>query len=212
MIIQENVARQILEPIMPKILECINSAIRDYKKIDIFYRTKYLKRTRANIINDYMLHNAQELLLDIPGIRWGRRGNSFYFLIQDKFKLKFKMFDKNLRSKNIPTRQSLAFVNQQDGLLFPDLPDPVTNIIAGYKWNPLQTDHNGIYIVCPHGFINAWVLELTSEKAAPQEVIPQVIPLHTPERKKRTVPRKPERKKRVVPRKVDGDVKNNDEK
>ncbi|HBV97794.1 MAG: hypothetical protein JL50_02865 [Peptococcaceae bacterium BICA1-7] len=190
-----NEAKRILDPILPKLSKSINAAINDYKRNIL--RLEYSRRTRASIINDLMWRYAQEALIDAPGIFWRRKGNSHYLIIEDKFKLKFKMLTKNLRSMNIPTQQALDFVYQENGQLdFPDKPAPVTNILAGYKWNDLQTDHDGVYIVCPFGTQNLWALEITQEKSKEAEI----VPIPTTERK------------RVAVRKVEEDVKNKESK
>ncbi|WP_027365054.1 hypothetical protein [Desulfotruncus alcoholivorax] len=195
MAIPENEAKQILAPYIPSITKCIEAAVQEY--LLNVRRIQFSKRTRASIINDLIIDYAFKYLQNEPGIRWSFKRNCFYFFIQDKFKLKFKMFDKNLKTRNIPTQQVLKFINQQENFLnFPDLPPAVTNIFAGYRWNYLQTEHEGFFITCPDGSSNLWVIELISEKSAISELIP--INAQT-------------KRKRVTPRKVEQDVKEGDE-
>lgn len=159
----------ILAPFFDKIRECITSAIEEYQSMDAEKRSKFKKRTRSSIINDFMVFNANKELSNMSGILFSNRRGQFNVFIEDKFRLRFKKLDHRLRSSNIPTRSAQKFTNQVPEEM-PGMPYPVTNIIAGYQWSDLQIGSQDAFMVCPDGKRNRWELKI-SLSTAPGVVI-----------------------------------------
>lgn len=157
-------ARAILSPFLERIESCIASAIEEYNKMDAQTRSKFKKRTKANIINDFMAFNAATELEGLPGLLFSRRHQTFSVFIGDSFQLRFKKLDYRLRPSNIPTRRIVQLMNQTQAQL-PDMPSPVTHVIAGYVWNDLQTAIKDVYIICPRGQYNEWELRIAAVKS-----------------------------------------------
>lgn len=189
----------ILDPYIPIITEVIRNAVDEFSKDP--KKLIYCNRTKACIINDLIIKNSLENLYSVDGIRFRQcRGNT-YIIIRDKFILRFKKLDKNLRTSNAPTNQSNKYIYQES--LFSDLPDPVTNIFAGYTWNNSQSSYSGIYLTCPLGRNLEWSHDLSPAPAI-AEIIP-IINIKNPD------PSSPSTRKRVKPKKQkesDKNVKN----
>lgn len=165
-------AGAILDPFLERIEFCIASAIEEYNKIDSQTRSKFKKRTKASIINDFMVFNAARELEGLQGVLFSHNRQQFSVFLNDNFQLRFKKLDYRLRPSNIRTIQVFNFENQVQTQL-PDMPSPVTHIIAGYVWNDLQTAIKDIYITCPNGPYNEWELRISaikSPRVAPTEV------------------------------------------
>jgi hypothetical protein len=178
-------AEQTLSPFFDNIWKCIVSAVEEYENIPAAQRVKFKPRTRANIINDFMVHNARELLAGLPNVRIEDEKRQFRVIISDRFRMRLKKFDKNLKTSNVPTQQALAFINQIQ--LEIGAPPNLTNIVAGYRWNILQTELHGVFIVCPFGRRNEWTLEISAPPLPAVSHIPlavdqppPVVPKETP--------------------------------
>ncbi len=199
MVVSRDDADGILSPLLQAVWESVSQAVDDYKKLDSDKRAIFKTRTRANIINDLMVHYAAGKLAAFPGVQCGYFRQQFRVIIADArkaelLKLMFKLLDRRLLSRYIPTQQKLAFVNQLQPEL-PSLPNPVTNIIAGYRWNILQTEVDGVFIVCPNGRQNEWALEVSGPGASDMLQLPDVAPSPKTDGR-RVVPKEDSKKKR----------------
>ncbi len=162
-------AQVILMPFLERIEISIANAIEEYNKIDIQTRSKFKKRTKASIINDFMAFNAAKELEGLPGVLFSHNRQRFSVFLDNEFQLMFKKLDCRLRPSNIQTLQVFQIENQIQTPL-PDMPSPVTHIYAGYVWNDLQTAIKDIYLTCPNGKYNEWELKISAVKS------PQVSP------------------------------------
>jgi len=102
------------------------------------------------------------------------RYGSLRLLIEDKFQLTFKKVDRNLKTSYIPTNRQVKFYNHAHfgETEFPDMPEDVTNIYAGYLWEPL--DNSRIYLVCPDGNRILWNIELVEPQEQTIEATPNI--------------------------------------
>lgn len=150
-------AQDLLGPYLDRLFMCINGAVKSYVARDPEERAILKPRTRAGIINDFMVHKALSEL-DLPGVRIKWHRGQFMLIIEDKARIRLKKLNKRLRPSNIPTQQALSFLNQEQvHFSFPDESPPLTDLVAGYQWNQLETGA-GIWIVCPNQRTNQWVL------------------------------------------------------
>jgi hypothetical protein len=127
-------------------------------------RSKFTKRTKASIINDFIVFNAIKELTNMRGIHFNPERRPFCVYIEDKFKLRFKKFDCSLRPSYIPTHQMLDLINQVD-IPLPEMPYEATHIIAGYVWRNATQTNKDIYITCPNGKHNEWELKISILKS-----------------------------------------------
>lgn len=163
----------VLKPYIPMISQAINEAISEFDRDPL--KLFYCRRTRSSAINDLITHKAMAKFFNNPGVRVRTRSGCTYFIIRDRFLLRFKKLNKNLQTSNIPTNQSNLFL-QQDSL-FEELPDPMTNIFAGYTWDTANNNLSGIYLTCPLGKTNEWAYPVSLTVA---EIIPITIKSPTP--------------------------------
>lgn len=161
----------VLNPYLPTISQAINEAITEFNRDPL--RIFYGNRTRSSAINDLMTNKALMKFYNNKDIRIKRRRGCTYFIIKDKFLLRFKKLNNNLHASNVPTKQSDKFIYQQS--LFDELPAP-TNIFAGYTWDTSAGNCSGIYLTCPTGDTNEWSCPLSSSEA---EVISFKSPTQT---------------------------------
>lgn len=130
------------------IANCINCGLADYNNPQFYSeeaRRAHTPSTRAAIRNCHIIHHAKHALLERSDIRIKEKGNRVLFIIADKVCISFKKFDKNLRTRNYPTQQALAFEGQRLDI---ELPDKVTNVFAGYLPNQAETEFE-LFIACP---------------------------------------------------------------
>ena len=165
----------ILSPYLPIISEVITDAITEFNRDPL--KLFYCNRTKSSAINDLIVSKALVKFYNTKGIRIRKKRGCTYFFIKDKFLLRFKKFDRHLRTSNIPTHQSNQFLGQQT--LFDELPATVTNVFAGYTWNASQGAQSGIYLTCPAGNSNQWTYSFGSTSPV-AEIIPITIKSPTP--------------------------------
>jgi hypothetical protein len=142
------------------ITDCIKRGLADYDNPDLYgeaARRVHTPSIRATIRNCHIVSHAKRGLLERSDIKVREKRNRVLFIISDKICVSFKKFDDNLRTRNYPTQQALAFEGQT---LHMDLPSEVTNIFAGYLFNQAETEYE-LFITCPVGKKNEWHLKLS---------------------------------------------------
>lgn len=154
-------------------VEWVLEGVRDYfRRYEAGDRRVHSKRSRSSLINDHIIDRVYRGFGEISGARLFRRRGRYLLSVRDTFLGSFKKLDKAMRVHGIPTGQALAFVGQLPRF---DMPPSVTHLILGYRLNELQTDCEGVYIVCPNGEDIAWkwriggpqVVELPMDPAVP---------------------------------------------
>ncbi len=156
-------AREILSRYEVKIHECIQAGWDAYMGYDPSIRSVHTPRTRANCVRDHIVSEVRTKF-GTNGTRLHEQTDGLFCLsVEDRILIKFKKFDDEKKSSNIPTQQAMDFVTQQY-----DLPGfrSVTNLIAGYDLNESQTSIKSISIACPNGDdSNSWCYDLMSPMA-----------------------------------------------
>ena len=153
--------------------EWVHEGVRDYfSHYEAGDRRVHSKRSRSSLINDHIINRVYRGFEEIQGANLIWRRGRYLLAVKDTFLGSFKKLDQTMRSRSVPTRQALAFVGQ---LPYFGMPEGVTHLILGYRLNDLETDAEGIYIVCPDGDSISWqwqiggpgILELPLGVAAP---------------------------------------------
>lgn len=163
---------------LPLIKQCIENAWNNYTQLyspDL--RARHTARSRASLIHDEIVIEAEEIFEDRQGVRFERRNHAFLVYLGQRQVIRFKKFGPSFGVSGIPTQQHLSLINQQFSL--PDFGEMMT-IHAGYKLNPLETALAGSYVVCPRGHGKHWFLDLKdievpnkNQNIVPLPVIPQ---------------------------------------
>jgi len=177
MVVRLDDAKPVLSPLFDQLWDCVTSAIADYHKLPADERLRHTRRTRSSLINDYMVDNAKKAFASRhPAITFPTIRGRTFMMIGNEFRVAFKKLDSRKCTRNIPTQQALAFVNQ---LQVPGL--SMTNVVVGYQWNLLQTAAKGVFIACPVGQRNEWDIEIKAPIVKPVARIPDYLERSEPE-------------------------------
>lgn len=161
---------RILGPYLARVASCIARAWSDLEKIPPDIRANMSPRSRACIVNDQTVHYARQEFESDKTVAFVRgRGGLFMLGILGAFLLRFKKLRSNLRSSNIPTQQSMAFLEQA---AIENTP-AATHINAGYILNKMQTVIAGMYVTCPAGKRLEWVIDLAQVSGTNVTPMPQ---------------------------------------
>jgi len=187
----------LLQPHKPLLTKIVLDGIAAYDAghYSPYVRVVHRTRTVSDIYNDHIVDQARRLFLDTLGtrVREREKHGRTIFIVDDKACLWFKKFDRNLRPRNIMTRQALNYVLQKP--MFPDEPS-LTNLAIGYRSiDPARTQHE-VWATCPGLGANKWTIKLSGENM--QTMFPDV------ENPAPIVPVAPARKPRVFPRRPEG--------
>ena len=171
------------------IYECVMAAHKRYRDNQKRDAAVFMTRTKANIINDYIVDNIKNEF-DNDNLCF-----KCYYIKRQTFRLsindndgavilRFKKMDHKLMVHNIPTQQALSFNEQQT--LF----GPTVNINAGYVTDGLE---NKVYVTCPESnSTNRLVWEIEPQRKAAAPILPILQPDTTTisPLKRNVVPRK----------------------
>ena len=200
---EEEAKKSIAPQIAGGIVESCQLAYQDwFKEVSDSSKAVCSPTTKANFINDHMLHHARVILGDHTDVKFIKVNGRQHLLIKDAIQIKLKKLNRNRRPSNIPTVAVLKY-NFQLPLNLPlqyELPGvlyPITHLIAGYQANRLKTGVEAVFIVCPEGKLNKWEGRIDFE---PQPVSVQTAePMGNapPGKQKFVVPKKKAEKKVV---------------
>lgn len=154
---RKEVAEQLSADI-PALGKCVRGAWDSYQSIySAEQRARHSQLSRAALVNDEMVRHAEEAFEGRADVTCRRIKRMFVVYFGSSVVVRFKKLDESFGVSNIPTKQSLSFINQQFEL--PGTPR-LTTLHAGYRLNKLETDLQGCYIVCPRGYGHEWILDL----------------------------------------------------
>jgi hypothetical protein len=179
-------AEIILHPYIDTILNCVKNSVNSYFSGADFskIRPRFSKRTDASICHDLIIDSIVNEFESAPRTRCFYRNNLFLLIIEEKVVLRFKMFDQNLLSHSIPTKQLFLFNNQDvEQLELPDMP-PHALLHVGYCLNELRTKVKDVYITYRKGNYNLWDWLLT------EEIVSNVAEIQYPEIKTSPAPKR----------------------
>jgi len=115
-------------------------------------------RTRANLINDWMLDTARREFAGVPGSEFVEIESKGLVLLRldGQLVVRFKKFDDSRRPRNYQTAHARQY-NQQMSL--PEIP-PATRVYCGYRLNRFRTDIRDVSISCMSGTRVEWNIEI----------------------------------------------------
>jgi hypothetical protein len=174
-------SKQILSPLIHKLLDACDIAFEAFQKENYSCLYKYSSRTKASILRDYIVFEMKRLEDEYANVRCVNKSGLTVLAIDEEVALRIKKMDKNLLTSNHSTTQSLAFESQQ--LNLPGI-EGVTYLNLGYVMNKTGTNIDGVYITCPNGYKSiAWFIRLDEEIGTTVEVTE--LPLSTDTEKRR---------------------------
>lgn len=193
---QEEVQKNISPEVAGAIAESCVTAYQDWFQ-EVSDKSKPIcsLTTKANFINDHMVHRARVLLEGHPDINFIRRNGRYHLLIRDMIEIKLKKLNRNRRPSNVLTKAVIKY-NSQLPLQLPlqyELPGvlyPITHLIAGYQANRLKTGVEAVFIVCPEGEHNKWEWRVDFEPQPTTVQVPEPMNNTPPSKRKVVVSRK----------------------
>ena len=185
------------------ILECIQAGLATYKNEAAYgseARRDHTAQVRATIRNCHIVAYAQRNALDHSDVVVVNCKNRVLFIIAGTVRVTFKMLSRGLRPGHAATHQARAYMLQQDipvdpkqaaQFAFGFMPQQseMTNLVAGYRLDALGEEEE-VFIVCPAGDHNLWVLKLSGGELAQFATPEPIAPLAPRVSRRRVFPRK----------------------
>jgi hypothetical protein len=176
-ILSREQAIEILSPHLQAIEDCIKEAWKQWERFGEIapeLRKPFNAAERAMFIYRHIVENAKHKFCEIEGVQISEKRGFLSLIFDGKLVLRFKKFDRGLRSSGIPTRQYEIWKSQQ---MMPGFEQ--TRIIGGYRVDSLKRSLFDIHITCPIGSQNEWSFELQKGLSVDVE---KIIPESSEER------------------------------
>lgn len=147
----ETEAQALFEEYRHLFVRCFEEAWDEYND-DAQYsreqRAKHSKRTKANIVNDLMIHRAYVVFRNVAGISFVVKWGYHHLSIRDRALVRLKKLDKRGRPANVQTKRVKA-LNSPNATI-DGLPPRARRLVAGYQEDGLG-NLMAIFIVAPVG-------------------------------------------------------------
>jgi hypothetical protein len=169
-LLSKEIAISTLETYFQTIYRCIHGAWEDYQGYPEATKVTHDQTTRANIVSGHMRERASKQFVDDVRVKISKRSKGdpsrALFVIDDQISIRFKKLDNDLCPKNIQT----GMVRQLNGQVdLPEIPSAY-HLVAGYTLNSLQTQIDGVYLVCPNNKKLYWHIEIDESAIKPSHV------------------------------------------
>jgi hypothetical protein len=154
--IDRDAALEILEPHLQRLGGCVWRAW-DRWTSETLLPMQVAKRSRASLVYDYAADEARRTLGGIDGLIVTEDRGFVLVNVEDRLLVRFKKFDKRLRTSGIATRQKTLFAHQQltiDGL------GPMTQLVVGYLLDEFELAISRVAVTCSLGSRIEWVIEI----------------------------------------------------
>lgn len=172
-----------ISPYLPQIHSAIKNGWMEYQTQykEVFHL--HASWTRPAIIRDHIVYHIRKHFDGHEHVKLIQMKNGLFLIKIKNFLLRFKKLDTNYCSSNIPTDQSLSFVEQK---CLPGIKESI-NFNVGYIPNKHWTEINGIYLTYPKGEKDIhWALDLNELVSGREKIIEYpMLPYESNETKKR---------------------------
>lgn len=128
--------RPLLRPFEPTIRAVVLGAWDDWRELAKGGADMFRRRTRANIVHDFMIQRAIASLEGISGVNIIHRDQTTKFLFEDEVLLRFKKGNAMGFGSNIETKAVLDFIDPM--AVIPGLPD-AQKVEVVYTLNDIET-------------------------------------------------------------------------
>lgn len=157
-LIDRDEAVEILQPHLQAIYDIIRGGWEDLQKLTEDEKRKFGPGTRAAIVHDFQVARGIQYFsaLGDENAYVYELSKLYVFDIEQKIAIRFKKLDRELLSRNQPTRQVREFRGQQQ---LPGV-EATSNIEAGYVLDELEQEIVWIGLVCPNNKGTYWEVEL----------------------------------------------------
>ena len=154
-------ARELLEPRMPVLTGQLRLAVAAWNARPESWQVSLDSKARGIFLNRQWHHGVQSALADDFALRReNNQGGESYFVLDDSFALRFKHLDKNLISRNYPTRRSRQWEHQ---LRMPGLP-PWDRLEFGYRMDITGSALRDAFVLLRKSGIFLWVWQVMGER------------------------------------------------
>jgi hypothetical protein len=162
--IEKHLALSMLKSELPLVYGAISGGWTAYlDQYPAAVKVVHTTRTRRSIVHDHIVDQAMQLFGGRIGVECMFVQKLFVVSFNNGIAIRFKKLDEKLRSSNIPTQQSIDFVEQSE---LPEIGSAYF-LQAGYQLNSFESEISGIYLTCPSGSSsNFWDYKIESGRAA----------------------------------------------
>lgn len=119
-------------------------------------------RATANVMHDRVVHHLKMVYDGDPQVTLNKHRGLWLMYIGGHSRFKMKKLDRQLLTKNIPTRQAIMFNGQQP--MLDGMPPEADNFVLGYRMNAIGTELEGIYITYPQGADIGWYMSIHDDE------------------------------------------------
>lgn len=170
-VITREAAEQAIRPFQDDFVKIIRLAWGDWKD-GPFAATMQCKRVRANVVWNQMLAHSKRIFDRCEGIKFEEEMKSYRGLVVGgNIFIRMKKANEKLLSRNYPTPNALAFVDQTQ-----DMFGGVARLDLVYKLDKSETEIERIVLVQRHRKSLAWTIDLFGSDPVMQNVIPFAEP------------------------------------
>lgn len=160
-LLTESEARELLAPFLNDFREAVEQGWKAWSSNPV--RMTASKRTRASLIHDEITNQLERAFDNHDRVRVKRRENSLFISVEGLTIIRVKKLHRHgLGTSGILTNARINFLAQLGDMAG----TPVTNLVLGYRLDELELGIEQVYLTCPLGRSNLWVIELTEAPAA----------------------------------------------
>lgn len=163
--VSEVSAKEKLKPYLNDLNYCIDEGIQECKEFSKDVLHVLSNRSKSSNIRDFIIEKVKILVEQHKDQMWITERRGLFTLcikVYDgtTFVIRFKKFNKNLRTSNIGTRQAILYNSQEPVLPFASN-ENVIHLNAGYVLKATALIEGNLnYITCPKGKSLEWSFEL----------------------------------------------------
>ncbi|KQZ38953.1 hypothetical protein [Massilia sp. Root1485] len=165
-IIAHNAAELAIRPFADRFVEVVQSSFKDWLE-GPYASQMQTKAFRAQVVSNQMRANAKRIFDGMDGIRVESVPHYTGLLVGRDLFIRMKKADKKLLSRNYPTQNALAFVDQDRDLL-----GGLARLELVYQLNDVGTAIERIVLLQRQKQSVVWMIDLFGASPMAQNVLP----------------------------------------
>ena len=130
------------------------------------------RRTRANVVWDHMIEQAEGMLAPMDGVRAADHQNTRVYILRERMIMRFKKHDRGLLTRNYPTRAQQSLTAQGHFAALPDL----DHVSCGYVLDAAEAGIERIVVVRRVADYVEWFIDLFDLAAGNLTPVTQLLP------------------------------------
>lgn len=165
-IITQNAAEQAIRPYINQFVEIVLAAFSDWLK-NPYAAQMQTKSFRAHAVSNQMLVHAKRIFDTVDGVRVASVPNYIGILVGSDIFIRMKKADERMLSRNYPTKNALAFVDQEQELF-----GGLTRLELVYQLDDVGAEVERIVLMQRHKCSVVWTIDLFGSAPMVQNVLP----------------------------------------